>query len=233
MGSWERFDETSLSDKKAFYSEWYLKDTTHAQKVFKEFKFKNLADYHDLYVQSDTLLLADVFENCRNKCTEIYELNPAHFLSAPRLVWHASLKRTWAKLELLTNIDMLLMVEKGIRGGICHSIHRYAKANNKYMKNYDKDMESSYFEYLDANNFYGWTMSQKLPVNAFESQFKEDFIKNYDEDSNKGYFLEVDVEYPKKLFNPHMDLRFLKERKSRSITSLFVPYRIKKTMLCI
>ena len=84
---------------------------------------------------------------------------------------------------------MLLIVEKGIRDGICHSIHRYAKANNKYMKNYDKDMESSYLEYLDANNFYGWAMSQKLPVNGFESQFKEDFIKNYDEDSNKGYFL--------------------------------------------
>ena len=98
---------------------------------------------------------------------------------------------------------MLLMVEKGIRGGICHSIHRYAKANNKYMKNYDKDMESSYLEYLDANNLYGWLMSQKLPVNVFEwveelSQFNEDFIKNYDEDSNKEYFLEVDVEYPKK-----------------------------------
>ena len=154
-----------------------------------------------MYVQSDTLLLADVFENCRNKCTEIYELNPAHFLSAPRLVWHASLKRTWTKLELLTNIDMLLMVEKGIRGGICHSIHRYAKANNKYMKNYDKDMESSYLEYLDANNLYGWAMSQKLPVNGFESQFKEDFIKNYDEDSNKGYFLEVDAEYPKNVFS--------------------------------
>ena len=98
---------------------------------------------------------------------------------------------------------MLLMVEKGIRGGICHSIHRYAKANNKYMKNYDKDMESSYLEYLDANNLYGWLMPQKLPVNVFEwveelSQFNEDFIKNYDEDSNKEYFLEVDVEYPKK-----------------------------------
>ena len=113
---------------------------------------------------------------------------------------------------------MLLMVEKGIRGGICHSIHRYAKANNKYMKNYDKDMESSYLEYLDANNLYGWLMSQKLPVNVFEwveelSQFNEDFIKNYDEDSNKEYFLEVDVEYPKKMFNLHSDLPFIPERK--------------------
>ena len=115
---------------------------------------------------------------------------------------------------------MLLMVEKGIRGGICYAIHRYAKANNKYMKNYDKDMESSYLEYLDANNLYGWAMSQKLPVNGFESQFKEDFIKNYDEDSNKGYFLEVDVEYPKKLFNLHSDLPFLPERKKNKCDKL-------------
>ena len=113
---------------------------------------------------------------------------------------------------------MLLIVEKGIRGGICHSIHRYEKANNKYMKNFDKDMKSSYLEYLDANNLYGWAVSQKLPVNGFEwieelSQFKEDFIENYNEDSNKGYFLEVDVEYPKTLFSLHSDLPFLPERK--------------------
>ena len=90
------------------------------------------------------LLLADVFENFRNKCIEIYELDPAHFVSAPGLVWQACLKKTRVRLELLTDIDMLLLVEKGIRGGICHSTHKYAKANNKYMKNYDKDMESSY-----------------------------------------------------------------------------------------
>ena len=96
-----------------------------------------------------------MFENFRNKCIEIYELDPAHFLSAPRLAWQACFKKTRIRLELLTNIDMLLMVEKGIRGGICHAIHRYAKANNKYMKNYDKNIESSYLMYLDANNLYG------------------------------------------------------------------------------
>ena len=126
--------------------------------MFEEFKLKNLGDYHDLYVQSDTLLLADVFENFRNKCIEIYELDPAHFVSATGLVWQACLKKTRVKLELLTDIDMLLIVEKGIRGEICHSMHKYAKANNKYMKNYDKDMESSDLEYLDANNLYGWAM---------------------------------------------------------------------------
>ena len=117
MDSWERFNETSLPDKKAFYSELNLEDITdkdyaHAQKVFEEFKLKNLGDYHDLYVQSDTLLLADVFENFRNKCIEIYELDPAPFLSAPGLAWQACLKKKGIKLELLTDIDMLLMVEK-------------------------------------------------------------------------------------------------------------------------
>ena len=111
-------------------------------------------------------------------------------------------------LELLTDIDMPLMVEKGTRGGICQAIHRYAKANNKYMKNYDKNNESSYIEYLDASNLYGWEMSQKLPVNGFKwveklSKFNEIFIKNYNENSDIGYFLEVDIDYLKELFNLH------------------------------
>ena len=121
-----------------------------------------------MYVQSDTLLLADVFENFRNKCIEIYKLNPAHFLSASRLAWQACLKKTEVELELLTNNDMLLMAEKGTRGGICQAINRYAKANNKCMKNYDKNIESSYLMYLDANILYGWAMSQKLPANGFK-----------------------------------------------------------------
>ena len=103
-------------------------------------------------------------------------------------------KKIEVKLELLTDIDMLLMVEKGIRGGIVDAVHKYAKTNNKYMKNYDKNKESSYLMYLDADNLYGWAMSQKLLVNGFKwkknvSKFDEDFIKNYDEDSNKDIFL--------------------------------------------
>ena len=127
-----------------------------------------MGDYHDLYVQTDTLLLADVLENFRSKCLEIYGLDPSYFYSGPGLAWQACLKKTNAELELLTDIDMLLMVEKGIRGGMCQSTYRYANANNKYMKNYDKNQESSYIEYLDANNLYGWAMSQKLPVYGFE-----------------------------------------------------------------
>ena len=113
---------------------------------------------------------------------------------------------------------MLLMIEKGTRGGICQASHRYAKANNKYMKNYNKKIESSYIEYLDANNLHKQAMSQKLPVNDFKwgkqeelLKFKEDFIKNYDENSNKGYFLEVGIDCPKELFNLHKDMLFLLE----------------------
>ena len=136
----------------------------HDNNVFKKFKLKNLGEYHDLYVQSDTLLLADVFEKFRNMCIKVYQLDPAHFLSLPGLAWQACLKETSVKLQLLTDYDMLLMVEEGIRGGIGLSIHRYAKAHNKYIKNYDKNKESSYIQYLDASNLYGWAMSQKLTV---------------------------------------------------------------------
>ena len=128
------------------------------------------------------------------------------------------LKKTIVNLELLTDIDMLLMIEAGIRGGMCQSIHRYAKASNKYMKNYDKSIESSYLMYLDPNILYGWAMSQTLPINGFKweddlSRFNERFIKSYNENSNKGHFFEVDVEYPKKIFGSHKDLPFLSGRK--------------------
>ena len=143
-------------------------DYRHGNNVVERFKLKKLGEYHDLYVQSDALLLADVFENFRDMCLKVYELDPAHFLSLPGLAWQACLKKTNIKLELLTDYDMLLMVEKGIRGRICHSIHRHAKANNKYMENYDENKESLYIQYLDENSLYGWAMSQKLPVNGFK-----------------------------------------------------------------
>ena len=126
-------------------------------------------------------------------------------------------KKTNVKLELLTDYDMLLMAEEGIRGGICYSIHRYVKTNNKYMNNYEKNKEYSYIQYLDPNNLYGWAMSQKLPVNGFKwvkntSKRDEEFIKNYDEDSDKGYILEVDVKYPRKLHDLLSDLPFSPKR---------------------
>ena len=173
MDSWQTFDETSLSDKEAFYSNLNMEDITdvdyrHRKTVFEYLINKNLGDYDDLYVQRDTLLLADGFENFKNICIKVYELDPAHFLSANGLAWQACLKKTEVKLELLTDVDMLLMVQKRIRGGICHAIYRDAKVNNKYMKNYNKGKEESFFQYLDANNLYGWPISQKFPVNGFK-----------------------------------------------------------------
>ena len=211
-----------LRIKESFYSNLNMEniddiDYKHGNNVFKRFELKNLGEYHDLYVQGDTLLLADVFENFRNKCLKVYELDPAHFLSLPGLAWQACLKKTSVKLELLTDYDTLLMVEQGIRGGICHAIHRYAKANNKYMKNYDENEESLYIQYLDANNLYGWATSQKLPLNGFKwledtLGINEEFVKNYDENNDKGYILEVDVKYPRKLHDLHSDLPFLPKR---------------------
>ena len=208
-----RFNETSLPPKKDFYSESALEDITnknheYAQKVFKEY-CTDISDYHDFYVQTDTLLLSDVFEKFREDCIESYGLDSSYFYSEPGLAWQACLKKTGVKLELLTDIDMLLMNEKGIRGGMCQSTHRYAKGNNKYMKNYDEKIDSSYLTFLDPNNLYGWAMSQKLPVNGFMwyndhlSDFNEEFLKNSDENSDEGFFL----------FGSHKELPFLPERR--------------------
>ena len=184
MDNWEKIDETTLPTKDAFYSNLNLEDISdedyaHTQKVWDVFKIANLGEYH-----GDTLLLADVYENFRNKCLEKYQLDTLYFVSATRLAWQACLKKTRVKLELITDSDIIIMIEKGVRGGICQATHRHAKANNKYIKNYDKNIESSYIEYLDANNLYGWAMSQKLPVNGFKwvkqeelSKFNEDFKK--------------------------------------------------------
>ena len=179
--------ETPLPEKEDFDSHLNMKDITdtdytHAKTVCKDFEIKNLGEYHDLYVQSYTLLSADVFENFRNMCLKIYELDPAKFLTAPGLACSTALKKTKVKLGLLTGIDVLLMVEKGIRGRICHSVYLYGKANNKYMKDYDRNKKSSHLQCWDVNNLYGWAMYQKLPVNNFgwikdTSQFTEDFIK--------------------------------------------------------
>ena len=165
MDSWEKFDENTIPPKEAFYVNLNLEDLSdedyvHAQKVWGVFEINNLGEYLDLYVQSDTLLFVDVYENFRNMCLEKYELDPTYFVSAPGLVWQACLKKEGVKLELITDDDMILMFEKGIRGGICQVY--------KYIKNYEKSIESSYIEYLDANNLHGWKMSQKLPVKGFK-----------------------------------------------------------------
>ena len=160
MDSWKRFNETELPSKDKFYSTLNLEDIldddyAHAINVWNTFNINNLGEYHDLYVKLDTALLADIFENFRGRHIESNKLDPAYFLTTPVLSWWASLKKTGVKLELLTDENMFLTYEEGIRGGICNKVHSYAETNNKYMKNYDKNKESSFLMNVDANNLYG------------------------------------------------------------------------------
>ena len=154
------------------------------------------------------MLLADVFE---------YFRNPAHFVSLPGLAWQACLKKSNVELELITDYEMLLMIEDGIRGGICHPIQRYAKANNKYMNNYNKNKESSYIQQLDANNLYDMAMSEKLPIKGFKWMvdipgIDENFVESYNKNSGKGYVLKIDVDYTRELQKLHCDLPLLPEK---------------------
>ena len=170
----KKFDETSLPPKEAFYSKLTGEGITdedyqHAQTVLKEFNIESMKGYHNLYNLSDVLLLADVFEHFRSIRTSHYGLDPAWYFSAPGLAWDATLKITKVQLKLLSDPDMLLMIESGIRGGIATISHCHAKANNEYMgTEFDHAEESKFISYLDANNFDGWAMSKQLPTSGFE-----------------------------------------------------------------
>ena len=171
--SFNKLEETKLSSKEDFYSKLYDQEISdedyhHATKVWNTFDCQTLQDYHDPYLKTDVLLLADVFENFRKTCLKHYKLDPCHYYTAPGLAWDACLKETKQNLQLLKDYDMLMMFEQGIRGGISHISRRYACANNKYMKNFDESKPSTFIQYLDANNLYGWAMSQKLPTGGFK-----------------------------------------------------------------
>ena len=177
--SFEKLSETPLPPKEAFHSK--ITDTdisdddySHAQKVWETFNIKTIQDYHDLHLKSDVLLLADVFENFRNVCMKNYGLDPTWYYTSPSLALDAMLKLTEVKLELLTDHDMHLMVEKGIRGGVSMIATRHAKANNLYMKDYDPSKPTKYIIYLDANNLYGWAMIEKLPTHGFRWMSEEE-----------------------------------------------------------
>ena len=214
MDSFKKFDEIRLPTKEDFHSilnDEHItdEDYKHAQTVWETFKLTTMGEYHDLYLKTDVLLLADVFENFRRTCLEYYKLDSCHYFTSPGLSWDAMLKMTGIQLELMTDIDMFQFIEKGLRGGISYIANRYGKANNKYMKKYDEKKPSKYIFYLDANNLYGHSMSQYLPTGSFRWMTKKQIDKidltKYKEDSTKGLILEVDLEYPKDLHDLHND----------------------------
>ena len=221
MDSFEKFNKTELPTKEEFYSilnneHISDEDYCHAKKVWNTFQLKTMGEYHNLYLKSDILLLADVFENFRKTCLQYYKLDPCHYFTSPGLSWDAMLKMTNIQLELMTDIDMFQFIERGMRGGISYIANRYGKANNKYMSEYDENMPSKYIIYLDANNLYGWAMSQYLPTGGFkwltEKQINKINLAQYNEDSNKGLLIEVDLEYPKELHDLHNDYPVAAER---------------------
>ena len=221
MDSFERFAETQLPEKKKFYSSLIGRGITEeeysrAKQVWAEFGCRNLGDYHDLYVKTDTLQLADVFENFRKVCQEKYGLDPAHYYSAPGLSWDALLKKTEVELDLLTDMDMHLMIERGMRGGISMVSKRHAKANNPRVEGYEPEQSTSYITYLDANNLYGWAMSLPLPNKNFHWKRvmpTEEQIMKMKWNAKKGWILEVDLEYPAHLHDAHNDYPLAPEKK--------------------
>ena len=207
MDSFSKFNDTELPKREEFYSQLADKnisddDYSHAKNVWNTFNLKNMGEYHDLYLKTDILLLTDVFENFRKTCLTYYKLDPLHYITSPGLAWDAMLKMTGINLELITDIDMQLFIEKGLRGGKSYIAHRHAEANNKYMKNFDIDKLISFLMYLDANNLYGWAMSKPLPYGNFRWVNADSVIPKR---KGIGHIYEVDLEYPKELHDLHND----------------------------
>ena len=222
MDSIEKLKDTEPPPQQAFYSKLSGHGINnycykHVLNVWKTFKMKTLKEYHEVYNITDVLLLADIFENFRDLCLKNYGLDPVYYYTAPGLAWDAMLKMTKINLELLSDIDMLLMVEKGIRGGVSMISNRYGKANNKYMKDYNKKEASKYLMYVDANNLYGWAMAQKLPIHSFKwmtekelkNLFKVQVVQFWE---RTPCILEVDLEYPEELHDLHNDYPLCPER---------------------
>jgi hypothetical protein len=216
IDSLDKFEETSLPPKDLFYnklnkSHISTSDYQHACKVWEELNIKTLGKYSDFYVTLDVTLLCDVMEEFRRTCSTVYGLDPMYYCTAPGLAWQAMLKETKCELELLKDIDMVLMCESAIRGGITQSVTRHVKANNKTLPDYDENKESLYLGYFDANNLYGYAMSMPLPYGNFK-WVEPNTVKNIvdlPKNSNTGYIMECDLEYPESLHDKHYDFPLL------------------------
>ena len=221
MDSLKKFDSKELPTKDQFYSILNDKHITddeyeHAIKVWKTFKIKTMGEYHDLYLGSNVLLLAEVIESFKRTCLQYYNLDPCRYFTSPGLSWDAMLKMTKIELELMTDIDMFQFIEKGMRGGVSYIANRFGNANNKYMKEYNENEPSKYIMYLDANNLYGWAMSQYLPTGNFkwmtEKEINRVDLGKYKEDSKRGLISGVDLEYPQELHDLHNDYPLCPEK---------------------
>ena len=204
VDSFARFDERQLPPKQAFFNDLLQEaiseeDYAHAMNVWTSFDVKTFGEYHDLYLKTDTLLLCDVFENFRSLCLDYYKLDPCHYVSAPGVSWDAMLKMTGVELELITDPTMYCFFESGIRGGISVISQRYARANNKYVQDHDPQVPSSFLMYLDANNLYGWAMSEPLGIGDFrwlnEMEIEQFDVRSIADDADTGYVLEVGLKY--------------------------------------
>ena len=212
MNAFDKFNDEQLPSKEQFYSRLTEEgitndDYTKAKQIWKHFDIKNMGEYHDLYLKTDVLLLTDVFENFRDMCLSYDGLDPVFYYTLPNFAFDAMLKLTGIEIDLVYNQDMYEMIEAGLRGGMTQTTCKKVEANNKYMgSDYDSGKESSYINYLDANNLYGLSMIQKLPYRSlkWDDKITEDDIINYD-NGRTGYILEVDLEYPKELHDLHND----------------------------
>lgn len=243
--SWDKLDELKLPEKSHFYSDLTLEGISdseyeHAKLVWNTFNCQTLGQYSDLYLRTDVLLLSDVFENFRTISIQNYDLDPLYYLTLPGLTFDAMLKFTNVELELLSDYDKYLFIEKAIRGGIATCVKRYAEANNRELGDlYDSEKPDSYLIYIDANNLYGHSMSRPMPKDNFR-WVKQKKLQSFDvfsieENSDVGYFLEVDIAYPTHLHDDHKDLPFLSENKCPPGTKyekLLTTLEHKKNYVC-
>ena len=212
MNSFDKFNDEHLPSKEQFYSRLTEEEITNddynkAKQIWKHFDIKNMGEYHDLFLKTDVLLLADVFENFREMCLSYYGLDPVYYYTLPNFAFDAMLKLTGIEIDLVYNQEMYEMIEAGLRGGMTQTTCKKVEANNKYMgSDYDKNKASSYINYLDANNLYGLSMIQKLPYRnlKWDDKITEEDIITYD-NGRTGYILEFDLEYPKELHDLHND----------------------------